>query len=179
MQDQEILAGLRQRDEQTISLIMAKYSRLMWPIASVVLKNVGSDQDVEECIADVFVELWQEPCRFDPQRGNLKSWLCMRARCRAVDCYRVLSKHSTIPLDSAMMVSRMGLQEKLLREESRQELITAVNALSDVERDILVRRYYYEQKPRQIATALDMSVKQVDNSLYRSKQKLREKILSR
>lgn len=176
MQDQEILSGLQQRDEQTIAWVMAKYARLMWPVTSAVLKNVGSDQDVEECIADVFIELWQNPCRFDPQRGSLKSWLCMRARCKAIDCYRMLTKHSTLPLDSAMMVSRMGLQEQLQEEESRQALIVAVNSLSVAEREMLIRRYYYEQKPRQIAKALDMSVKQVDNGLYRAKQKLREKI---
>ena len=70
MQDQEILSGLQRRDEQAIALAMAKYARLLWPVASAVLKNVGSDQDVEECIADVFIELWQNPCRFDPRRGR-------------------------------------------------------------------------------------------------------------
>ena len=32
---------------------------------------------------------------------------------------------------------------------------------------------HVEQKPKEIARALDLSVKQVDNYLYRSKQKLR------
>ena len=74
------------------------------------------------------------------------------------------------------MAGRMGVQEALLQEETRKELIAAVNALADLERDILIRRYYYEQKPRDIAKALDLSVKQVDNYLYRSKQKLRHAV---
>lgn len=179
MNEEGMVSGIRQRDEQAISAVITKYSRLLWPIAGAVLKNVGSQQDVEECIADVFIELWLHPERFDPNRGSLKSWLCMRTRCRAVDCYRELSRYKTVPLEGAMMLSRMGLQEALLREEARQELASAVRGLSDVERDILLRRYYYEQKPRQIAIALALSVKQVDNYLYRSKQKLRETIRSR
>ena len=74
------------------------------------------------------------------------------------------------------MAGRMGVQEALLQEETRKELIAAVNALADLGRDILIRRYYYEQKPRDIAKALDLSVKQVDNYLYRSKQKLRHAV---
>ena len=67
----------------------------------------------------------------------------------------------------------MGLQERLLQEESRRELLEAVQVLEEPNREILVRRYYHDQKPRQIALALGLTVKQVDNSLYRSKRQLR------
>jgi RNA polymerase sigma-70 factor, ECF subfamily len=33
----------------------------------------------------VFVDLWRRPERFDPQRGNLRSWLVAQAHARAVD----------------------------------------------------------------------------------------------
>ena len=36
--------------------------------------------------------------------------------------------------------------------------------------------YYYDQKPKEIALAMDMSVKQVDNRLYQTKLKLRESL---
>lgn len=43
------------RDEEALGLVMEKYAHLLWPIAAAVLKNVGSDQDVEECVADAFI----------------------------------------------------------------------------------------------------------------------------
>lgn len=176
MNDEAVVSGIKRRDEQTINQVINTYSRLLWPIAAAVLKNVGSEQDVEECIADVFIDLWEHPDRYDPRRGSLKSWLCMVTRCKAIDCYRYLSKHGTVPLEGSMMAGRLGLQDALLQEETKRELAAAVSALADVERDILIRRYYYEQKPREIAKALDITVKQVDNYLYRSKQKLRKAI---
>ena len=176
MTDITAIAGVKEKDERTINEIIIKYSKLLWPIAAAVLKNVGSEQDVEECVADVFIDLWENPDKYEPERGTLKSWLCMVARCKAIDRYRVLSKHSTVPLEGAMMVGRMGMQDALLQEETKRELVAAVNALADVEKDILTRRYYYEQKPREIAKALDLPLKQVENHLYRSKQKLRKAI---
>lgn len=176
MYDEAVISGIKGRDEKVIQEVMVKYAKLLWPIAAAVLKNVGSEQDVEECIADVFIDLWEHPDRFDPGKGSLKSWLCMVTRCRAIDCYRALSRHSTVPLEGAMMAGRMGMQDALLQEETKRELAAAVNALADMERDILIRRYYFEQKPREIAKALDLTVKQVDNYLFRSKQKLRKAI---
>ena len=176
MNDITAITGIRKREERAINEIIIKYSKLLWPIVSAVLKNVGNEQDVEECVADVFIDLWENPDKYEAERGTLKTWLCMVARCKAIDRYRALSKHSTVPLEGAMMVGRMGMQDALMKEETKRELVAAVNALADVEKDILIRRYYYEQKPREIAKALDLTLKQVENHLYRSKQKLRKAI---
>lgn len=176
MTDEHISSGIHDRDEMTIGYVIEKYSRLLWKITSSVLKNAGGKQDIEECVADTFILLWEHPEKYDPGRGTLKSWLSMVARCKAIDRYRELTRHDVVPLDSAMMAGRIGVQDALLQEETRRELIAAVNALAEQERDILLRRYYYEQKPRDIARALDMTVRQVDDMLYRTKRKLRRAI---
>ena len=61
----------------------------------------------------------------------------------------------------------------MMDSETKRMLISAVRALGEPEQEILIRRYYYDQKPKEIAVALDMPVKQVENHLYRTKQKLR------
>lgn len=174
MKDETVIAAIADRNENTMNDVINKYSRLLWPIAGAVLKNAGSEQDVEECVADAFIYLWEHPEKFDPSRGSLKSLLCIIARSRAIDRYRQITRRSTVPLEEAVLADSFGMQEQLIQEETRKELLAAINALGDPGREILVRRYYYNQKPREIALALNMTVKQVDNSLYRSKRTLRE-----
>lgn len=173
MQDEKILLGLQNREEDVMAMVIDRYSRLLWPIAAAVLEGVGDARDVEECVADVFIYLWKAPRKFDPKRGSLKTLLCIVARSRALDRRRALARRQTISLEEIQLAEKMGLQEKLLRQEDHRALMAAVNALEEPAREILVRRYYYEQKPRQIALALGMTVKQVDNSLYRTKKQLR------
>ena len=46
MNDITAICGIKNRDERIINEVIVKYSKLLWPIASAVLKNVGSEQDV-------------------------------------------------------------------------------------------------------------------------------------
>lgn len=178
MNDEKVRESVSRGQGEVMNFVIDKYSRLLWPIASAVLKNVGSEQDVEECVADAFIYFWQHPDKFDPARGSLKSWLCLVVRSRAVDRYRQISRHGELPLEEAVLSVSAGLQEELMSRETRQELIAAINALGEPGREILVRRYYYGQKPREIALALGMTVKQVDNFLYRAKRQLRQALES-
>lgn len=178
MKDETIICALRSREADVMNTVIDKYSRLLWPIADAVLKNAGSAQDVEECVADAFIFLWEHPEKFDPARGSLKSWLCIVARSRAIDRYRQITRRNTVSLEETVLADSFGMQEELLRQETRKELLAAINALGEPGREILVRRYYYDQKPRQIALALGLTVKQVNNSLYHTKRLLREALTS-
>lgn len=178
MKDKTIITALQSREADVMNTVIDKYSRLLWPIADMVLKNVGNEQDVEECVADAFIFLWEHPEKFDPARGSLKSWLCIVARSRAIDRYRQITRRNTVSLEETVLADSFGMQEELLRQETRKELLAAINALGEPGREILVRRYYYDQKPRQIALALGMTVKQVNNSLYHTKRLLREALTS-
>ena len=175
MTDLQIITAIRQGQEDAIRHVMHKYSRLLWDVAATILKNVGTAEDVEECVADVFVRLWEAPSRFDPARGTLRSWLAIMARSRAVDRYRQLSRQAAAPLDENS-ADRTDLVEGVLSRQAKRALLCAVDSLSEPDREILLRRYFYEQKPREIAFALQMPVKQVQNHLYRTKLRLREQL---
>ena len=176
MKDEKIIEAIRRGDETAIDHVITKYSRLLWSVAGAVLKNAASEQDVEECVADVFIYLWQHPEKYDPGRGGLRSWLSVVARTRAIDRYRELSRRDVVPLDDTVLVRQLGVMEGILAEEEKRALAAAVKALGESDREILLRRYYYDQKPREIALAMDMPVKHVENHLYRTKKRLRETI---
>ena len=174
LNDEKIITAIKKRSEATINEIITKYSKLLWSVAEAVLSHVGSVQDVEECVADTFIYLWEHPEKFDHQRGKLKTWLSIIARTQAVNRYREITKRNILPLEDTDFVDQLDVADAVLEVETRQALIAAVNALCEPDREILIRRYYYDQKPKEIALALDMSVKQIDNRLYQTKRRLHE-----
>jgi len=172
--DTAAIAGIKDHKEGSVNEIIIKYSKYMWPVAYAVLKNIGSEQDVEHCIAEIFVDLWEEPNQYDPQSDSLQDWLCTKVRSRAMERYRVLSGSGAVPLDGPMMMGRMGVQDAALLEKNKRELSAAVASLSDTEHDILIRRFYYEQNIKEIAIALNLAPKEVQGQLHRSMQLLRK-----
>lgn len=174
MNDIRTISAIIRRDEAAISDIIKKYSKLLWSVSGAVLNNIGSTQDVEECVADTFIYLWQHPDKYDPKRGKLKTWLSIIARTQALNRYREIARRNTVPLEDSDFIDHLGIVDVILEEETRRTLIATINTLGQPDREILIRRYYYEQKPNEIALALNMSVKQIDNRLYQTKQKVRK-----
>ena len=174
MNDERVITEIENRREYAINEVITKYSKLLWSIAGAVLNNIGSPQDVEECVADTFIYLWEHPEKYNSQRGKLKTWLSIIVRTQAVNRCREIARRNTVYLESTGFIEQLGIADSFVESETRRALLAAVNALGEPEREILIRRYYYDQKPKEIALALDMSVKQVDNRLYQTKLKLRE-----
>ncbi len=56
-----MVLAIKNGDEAAIARAMQKYSKLLWSIAGAVLINAASEQEIEECVADVFIYLWQNP----------------------------------------------------------------------------------------------------------------------
>lgn len=173
LSDETMVERIKNGDDTAMNDVINRYFKLMWKIAGAILKNVASAEDIEECVADVFVYLWQNPEKYDAQRGKLKAWLSIVARSRAVNQYHRLTRRNDVPLDDVRCLRQPDYADGISAEETKEALNAAIRALDEPGREILIRRYYYDQKPKEISLALAMPVKQVENQLYRAKRKLR------
>ena len=120
MSDEKVVGAIKHGNEEAINHVITKYSKLMWSIASSILHNVASDQDIEECVADVFVYLWKHPEKYDPQRGTLKVWLSVVARSQAIDKYRDLSKNNAVPLDDTVFIEQTDICDGMMDSETKR-----------------------------------------------------------
>ena len=162
--------------EYELEKIINKYSRLLWSISSRILSGLGNEQDVEECVADVFIDLWKDPESFDSDRGGLKNWLCMKARSKSIDRFRKLSARVTEELAPNLVSDILEPSEELIKQEDCQKLRERILCLDDEAREVTVRRFFLEQKSSEIAKAMGLPVRRVENVIYRSKLKLRNEL---
>ena len=166
LNDKKIISAIINRDEQMLAFVVQKYSKLLWKIAAPILINAASVQDVEECVADVFIHLWQCPEKYDSDKGRLSAWLSMVARSKAIDRYRQIVRKRELPIEEIVAESPVDAEN--------ERLLSCIGELDENEKELIIRRYYYEQKPAEIAVVLDIPKKQVENKLYYVRQKLKK-----
>ena len=78
--------------------LIRQYGPLVWKVVSAYLKN---PDDIQECVNDVFCDLYLHRERYDPDKGPYSAFLSAAARNKAIDKYRKSLNHSSGLLPSA------------------------------------------------------------------------------
>jgi len=179
-EDDALLALLRKQPEQGLDIALQRYGNTVRWIAMKILGHDGQ-ADVEECVSDVFVRLWQSAARFDSSRGvPLSSWVYGIARHTALDYKRRQQRQGqSLPLEEATASLDLNLDDQLARERNGQILRDVIDGLPPPDREIFIYRYFLELPVKEIAVQLQLTSKQVENKLYRGKLALRNQLQER
>lgn len=140
------------------------------------------EQDRRDCAQEVWKEIVAELGRFvyDPQRGQLLTWVSTLARNKAVDAVRRRAKHPELPLGDtaqASLVARDGDPEGSYRHSCarawvREALDELARKVSPRSFRVLKLRWFEGRTTREIAEALGLTPDQVRFRHHRLLRKL-------
>ena len=172
MRDGDIIELIRRRDEAGLHALLTRYSPLMRYVASPILKSEG---DVEECISEAAMKVWNNIGSYSPEKGSFSAYLTAIVRNTALN--RIRGREQTpSPLTEDMTSSEPTPEERVLASERRDALKRAIDSLSESDRRLFYRKYYYMQSTAQIASETGLTERAVEGRLYRLRQRLRRKM---
>lgn len=178
MKDNELIELLKKDPERGMTALMKEYSGIVCTVVRGKLNGKFVAQDVEECVSDVFCEFYRKLDRYEPARGSIKAFLCILAKHTAVDYVREHNARADLlPLEEGSAGDTLCFPDAEENEETLKErLLYEINSLPEVEREIIVRKYFLFQPSKEISKALGMKVSAVDTRVHRILKKLREKL---
>lgn len=123
---------------------------------NALARGLCGDARAEDLTQEIFLQLWNNPQRFDADRGSLRSYLLMQAHGRAVDMLR--SDNARTARESVQDVRRNaegpGAEADALLLLERAEIDELVAALPGNERHPIVLAYFGGHTYREVARLL-------------------------
>ena len=173
----ELIARIALGDREAFGALYDETSRLVHAIAYRIL---ASQEHADEVTLDVFVRVWRDADRFDPERGSVKTWLATIARGRALDRGRQVAVRTR--LESPLEASSEAYETQdpgpspdsaPLEEETAGTLRSALEKLVPQQRGAIELAFLSGMNHREISERLRMPLGSVKSNIRRGLLKLR------
>lgn len=171
MKEEIIIEKLKKREDQGLEEFMMHYGPLMRYVMAPFLPD---QRDLEECLQDAALKVWREIERFNGEKGSWTGWLTAVARNLALNKARAAARHAAGELAEEAEDPAPSPERQLLRQERQAMLLKALDKLSESDRLLFYRKYYYRQSTAQIAGELITTERAVEGRLYRIRNKLKK-----
>ncbi len=147
-------------------------------------RYLGNEEDAQEIVQETFIEVYMHIKLFrELTREDAIALIVIYTRNNVIDYVRKRKRRlQTIPMtyeedgeEKLYDVPSMELspEETLMQEELCQRLGGCIDALPDGQREVILLKYRYDMKDRDIARALRIKESAVSSRLNRAKEKLR------
>ncbi|WP_053226507.1 sigma-70 family RNA polymerase sigma factor [Solirubrobacter soli] len=141
------------RDPQQFRRAFNEHHRAVYSAAFRIVNDAGQAQDV---VQDVFLRLWRRPGSFNPERGDLGTYLRLMGRSRALDLWREGQVRGRAADRLKLVTDEVPVVEDhpavmAERDQDRAEVREALGRLPEAQREALVLAYWGGLTADQIA----------------------------
>jgi RNA polymerase sigma-70 factor (ECF subfamily) len=131
------------------------YRRHAGAVYGLAKRLLGGQAQAEEVVQEIFLRLWNEPERFDPERGSMRSFLLTQTHGRSVDLLRSdAARRRREERDATERPVTEDIDRELWNLALADHVRTALATLHDGERTAIELAYFGGHTYREVAVML-------------------------
>jgi RNA polymerase sigma-70 factor (ECF subfamily) len=169
-QDAAQLAAVASGSTEAFRAVYDRYGRMVYSIAFRILQD---SQLAEECVQDVFVEVWRHAKRYDPTRARPSTWICAIARNRALDAVRSRGRRPVPQADVELPGTSPDSVDVLAAADEAVHVAEAMATLQPAQLEVLQLAYFDGLSHSEIAARLALPLGTVKSRLRLALDRLR------
>jgi len=172
LSDARLVTSIARYSEVALAEAYRRHGGAVFGLAKRVLRNAAEAEDVTQ---EVFLRLWNEPDRFDPARGSLRSFLLAQAHGRAVDAVRSSSSRRAREARDAMRTAEASydMQHEVWDLAVTDQVAHAMGELPEEERRAIELAYFDGRTYREVARLLDQPEGTVKSRIRNGMRRMR------
>ncbi|WNQ11169.1 RNA polymerase sigma factor [Paenibacillus aurantius] len=176
--DEQLVQAMARGDQAAFEAFVHRYHG---PLLGYLERTLQDARKAEDLVQEVFLRLIRQLRNGRPP-DPVRPWLYKVALNLCRDYwkspgYRTGSHLVEEPPER--MDSEPSVSEIYERQETRKELLETLDELPEVQRHIIVLRFYQELKLQEIAAALEIPLSSIKTHLYTGLKKLQKRLLGR
>ena len=172
--DNELISEIRKRNRNAFEILIRQYSKPIYYLIYNILNVCGTKEDIEECVSDIFLEIWQKINQFDAGRGSFRTWILMLAKYKALAYKRKLSALAVDDIEDYQLEDSRDVEQQVIEREAQEKLTETINTFNALDKELFIRRYYLGESIHELMRSLGLSRSAVDNRLLRSRKTIKE-----
>ena len=166
-------------EENAQRSLFDEYFNYVYTIVFSRLRSCASREDIEECVGDVFADVYMQ---FDERKafnGDPTGFVGTVARCKAADMYNRLTKkrQRMVSIDdeeAAEIEAPDDTEDTVEKKELRSSLIKCVEQLGEPDSTIILQKFFFMRSSAEISKLVSMTPEAVRVRCSRALKKLRE-----
>lgn len=171
-----LVARIAQQDQTALATLYDRYASVLYGVA---FKILGTVEETEEVVLDVFQQVWWTAARYDPKKARVDTWLFMQIRSRALDKLRYkqrISRTQQVFLDALDMEVQApvgNLVEDVIVLERRTLVIAAIEQLPPEQQQVIELAYFKGLTHTEIAVQTGVALGTIKTRIRLGLSKLR------
>ena len=151
--DANLVMSVARYHEDALAEIYRRHAGAVYGLARRLLWD---DSVAEEVVQEVFLRLWNQPERYDPDRGSVRSFLLAQTHGRAIDLLRSESSRRQREVRDARATAEGGydLEREVFDLSMGEQVRAAVAKLPVEEKKAIELAYFGGHSYREVAVML-------------------------
>lgn len=175
LSDLDLLREIAAGSGEALGLFYDRHAAL---VLGFLCRLLSDRNEAEEILQEVFLQVWRDARRYDPERSSPRGWLLLLARSRAFDRHRATASRrrredGAARSSPALAVAPLGTR-RLEHGESRRRIGSALERLPPEQRRVIELAFYEGLTQTQIAAALNAPLGTVKSRALIAMRKLRQ-----
>ncbi len=178
--DEELAFKAARGDKEAFAELVRRYQK---PIFAMAYRMVGNREDARDIAQEAFLKAYRALARFK-ENSRFSPWLYSIANNLCIDALRRKGRNN-VSLDEPLpdggerqVAGGMDPLKELEKQETSQQVQTAIDALPAKFKSVLLLRHMQELSYEEIAQTLGIPVSSVKTHLFRAREALRKQIIS-
>ncbi len=173
--DGAVVRSIAEGSQEAMAELYDRYAPMLLGLARKIL---GSSEDAEEILQEVFVHVWNRAAGYDADRSSVSTWLVLIARSRAIDRLRsrkvVDRTHAAAYQESAVEHASAAGASRVLDVERRGRVREELARIPQEQREVLELAFYRGLTQREIAEETGIPLGTVKTRTLLAMKKLRK-----